>query len=206
MNDSFISRSAKRHSAPAVIVAHLQSFLFAREPPMSVPPIRLLLVLATSVALADALPAAAQRPEPDSAEVVAYRMTDEALDQVRAASQAAIENLGRDPEGARATGEDLPEDVGIITRMEHEFSRRPAIRAAVESSGLTIREFTHFWIAVAFSQMVADSGEGDPQGQLGWYPAENVRFYRRHREEIDALYAAVQAAGQAAERAREEQP
>lgn len=173
---------------------------------MILPRICLLLVAATSAALLDAHPAAAQRPEPDSAEVVAYRMTDEALVKVRVASQAAIDLLGRDPEGARATGEDLPEDAGIVTRMAHEFSRRPAMRAAVESSGLTIREFTHFWIAVAFSQMVADSGEGDPQGQLAWYPAGNVRFYRQHRQEIDALYAAVQAAGQAAERARAAQP
>lgn len=172
---------------------------------MPIASIRLLLVLAASAALLDARPAAAQRPEPDSAEVVAYRMTEEALVKVRAASRAAIENLARDPEGARATGEDLPEDVGMVTRLAHEFSRRPAMRAAVESSGLTIREFTLFWLAVAFSQMAAES-EGDPQSEFGWYPAENVRFYRQHREEIDALYAEVQAAGQAAERAREAQP
>jgi hypothetical protein len=173
---------------------------------MPVPPIRLLLVLAASLALLDARPAAAQRPEPDSAEVVAYRMTDDALVKIRVASQAVIDTLGRDPEGARPTGEELSEDAGVVTRMAHEFSRRPGMRAAVESSGLTIREFTLFWMAVAFSQMVANAGEGDPQGELAWYPAENVRFYRQHREEIDAMYAAVQAAGEAAEQARQAQP
>lgn len=167
--------------------------------------IRLFLVLAAAVA-GDVRPAAAQRPEPDSAEVAAYRMTEAALARVRTASQAVIDTLGLDPAGGGPTGGDAPKGSGVVTRLAHEFSRRPAMLAAVESSGLTIREFTLFWLSVAFSQMVADAGEGALPPQLAWYPTENVEFYRRHREEIDALYLAVQAAGTAAEQARTGQP
>lgn len=168
---------------------------------MSVPLMRTLLVLAAAAALLDARPALAQPgAEPDSAEVVAYRMTDEALAKIRIASQAVIDTLGLDPAGGEPEGEEVPEEAGVVTRLANEFSRRPAMRMAIESSGLTIREFTLFWLAVAFSQMAA--GDGGPQGQLSWYPAENVNFYRLHREEIDAMYAAVQAAGTAAEQAR----
>jgi hypothetical protein len=166
-------------------------------------PTRLSILLAAAAALLAARPAAAQRPEPDSVEVVAYRMTDDALAKVRVAAQAVIDALGRDPAGGRPTGQEVPEERGVVTRLENEFARRPAMRAAVEASGLTVREFTHFWLAVAFSQM---AGENDTQGRFAWYPAENVRFYREHAEEIDALYAAMQAAGEAAERTAGKHP
>lgn len=173
---------------------------------MPVPVMRLIFVLAAAVALLDARPAAAQRPQPDSAEIAAYRMTDETLAKVRLASQAVIDTLALDPAGGAPTGEDVSQESGIVTWLAHEFSRRPGMKAAVESSGLTVREFTLFWLSVAFGQMVANAGDGDPQGPLAWYPVDNVNFYRRHREELDALYAAVEAAGTAAADAREGEP
>lgn len=173
---------------------------------MPVPRMRLLFLFAAALALLDSRPAAAQpTAEPDSAEFAAYHMTDEALVKIRLASRAVVDTLGLDPTGVAPTGEDAPDSSGIVTRLAHEFSRRPGVRGAVETAGITIREFTLFWLSVGFAQMIVNAGEG-AQERYAWYSADNVSFYLQHREEVDALYAAVQAASAAADQARQGLP
>lgn len=139
--------------------------------------------LATICGFLTAVPAAAQRPVPDSVAYRNYRLTETTLRQFAAASRAILTANEQN---------DIPtmslDDAGSVDGMASYYDRVPALRDALRQAGIGSREYILFMVT-AFQAGVASW----LVERSGWkalphnVARENVEFYQRHEAELAKL-------------------
>jgi hypothetical protein len=150
--------------------------------------------LAATIAL---LPAIAVSQDADTREILAYVLTDAGLAKYTAASKklAALES-------ANPGACDEDSEASSINEMVAQLNAVPAAKAAIQSSGLTTREYVVFSWSLLQNGLAAwavSSGGTLPAGAS----KANVDFYRRHEAEIQQLQG-LQSAGCDDDQAEEE--
>ncbi|HWL39648.1 MAG TPA: hypothetical protein VNO75_05365 [Gemmatimonadaceae bacterium] len=106
---------------------------------------------------------------------VDYRLTDENFAQWEAAQL----NLDRLPPSAIPAA--APGVGDVIDRAVARLESSPRARTAIESTGLTVRDFVLQTIALA---QAADAAENPRAGNTAMVPAGNLRFVTRYRQRV----------------------
>jgi hypothetical protein len=126
---------------------------------------------------------------------VDYRLTDERF----ARWEAAQRNLDRLP---RSAFPDASSGRGgnVIDRAVARLGSSPRARTAIESAGLTVRDFILQTIALAQATQAAENRQ---QAGATVVPSENVRFVHRYRDRIRRAQTAARIARRTANEADE---
>lgn len=150
------------------------------------------------VAMATLIPGAAVSQDADTKEVLAYVLTDAGLAKYTAATRklAALR-------GADSTNCDEGEsDDSSINAQAARLNALPATRAAIQSAGLSTREYVVLSWSILQNGLAAwavSSGGKLPAGAS----QANVDFYRQHEAQIQELQG-LQSAGCDDDQAAEE--
>lgn len=134
------------------------------------------------LACGPALPAAAQDfPDKDTREIAAYVLTEAGLAKYSNAT-ASLGKLAR-----QATGDCESESATSIDDAAARFDALPGVKAAIQSAGLSTREYVVFTWSLFQSGMAAWA-VGQPGGKLppGTSKA-NVDFYRAHEAALKRI-------------------
>jgi hypothetical protein len=137
--------------------------------------------LAAAAAFLSFLPAARAQalPDADAREVRGYALTEAALGKYVQATRA----LSKVPLAC----EDDEEGVGSLAEAAAKIDAAPGARAAVQSAGMTSREYVVFAFSLienAFASYALEQPEGKlPPG----ISMANIEFLRAHATEIQAL-------------------
>jgi hypothetical protein len=146
-------------------------------------PFRFVACLVAAAAAIGTAPAAAQ--DADSQEVMRYTLTDAGLAKYTKASQ----NLAALPGGPRgcATDDDSDSDSNSIAELAGKLDSTPGAKAAVQSAGMTSREYIVFSMSLLQSGIAA-WGLSQPGRKLppGVNKA-NVDFVNSHGPQLDQL-------------------
>lgn len=150
-----------------------------------------LLAVATAAVTCFAAPLAAQT---DEEALARYRLTEAALVKFTQASRNFIAIAKAD---SGALGEsDEGEDSKSFAEIAALYDRHPALKRAISSAGMTTREYVTFIMSMFQAGMAAwmveqQGGKFDkvPAG----IPHENIRFYQRHRAELERIGAELKA-------------
>ena len=139
-------------------------------------------------AMAVLLPGTAVSQDADTKEVLAYVLTDAGLAKYTAATRklAALES-------ANPGACDEDSEASSIDEMVAHLNAVPAAKAAIQSSGLTTREYVVFSWSLLQNGLAAwavSSGGTLPDGAS----RANVDFYRQHEAEIQQM-AGLKSAG-----------
>jgi hypothetical protein len=138
--------------------------------------------LSLALALALLLPAvagASQAPDADSREVSAYQLTEPGLGKFAQATRGLMALQ------ADECGDDA--DVKTISEAVARLDAMPGAKAAIESAGMSTREYIVFSFAMMQSGLAA-WGLDQPGGKLPpGVSAANVEFYRKHAVELQRL-------------------
>lgn len=148
--------------------------------------IRRLLTAGMAVAALLTVPAHAAAPDADAQEVSRYVLTEAGLAKYTAAIQKLNKLAG--PLNSKcddATSASLSQAVAKADAV-------PGVKAAIQSVGMTTREYIVF--SMSLLQIgIAAWGLEQPGGKLPpGVSMDNVRFYRAHKAAIDQLGAARQ--------------
>jgi hypothetical protein len=153
-------------------LTHLQSAFFA----------------ACAMALLASPFAAAQ--DRDTQEIVAYVLTDAAL----AKYIKATKNLAALP-GSKPGDCDAGDDSMSLAEMTAAFDGVPGVKAAIQSAGMTTREYVVFMWSLLHNGLAA-WGISQPGGKLPAGTSKaNVDFYKRHEAELQQLETVKQDDG-----------
>lgn len=147
-------------------LTHLQAAFFA--------------VCATAL-LASPLAAAQDR---DSQEISSYVLTDAGLAKYKQAAKniAALPNR---PPGS--CDEDESSDSQSLDQVTAKFNAAPGVKAAIQSAGMTTREYVVFTFSI-FQNGLAAWALTQPGGKLPAGTSKaNVDFYQRHEAELQQL-------------------
>jgi hypothetical protein len=129
-----------------------------------------------------ALPALAMAQDQDTQEVNRYVLTAAAL----AKYANAVERL-RPLSSQIANCDDEGDGGGSISEMAARIDRVPAAKAAIQSAGLTTREYVVFGFA-AFQTGMAVWALEQPGGRLPPGTSQaNVAFYKANRAKIEGI-------------------
>lgn len=143
--------------------------------------------VAFSLLLACALaPPASAQADGDLAEVSRYRLLESGLAKY---AQATRTLASIDPRASDACDEadDEEEDAKTIDATAARLDANPQAARALESAGMSSREFVVFSFALLQSGLAAWALE-QPGGNLPpGVSMENVEFVRKHKAELDAL-------------------
>jgi len=138
------------------------------------------LAFAMAIGLASPRPAAAQ--DNDSREVSAYVLTESGLAKFAQASK----NLAGVP-GACEEDDDDSDDLQSIDQMVAKINSRPGAQAAIQSAGLTSREFVVFMFSMLQNGMAAWVLK-QPGGKLPPGTSQaNVDFFNKHETEMKEI-------------------
>ena len=135
-----------------------------------------------ALALAFLLPAVAgatQAPDADAREVSAYQLTEPGLGKFTQATRGLM----------ALQVDDCQEDTDVKTISEAvaKLDAMPGAKAAIESAGMSTREYIVFSFAMMQSGLAA-WGLDQPGGKLPpGVSAANVEFYRKHAVELQKL-------------------
>lgn len=146
--------------------------------------LRIQLAKAVAVAATIALtaPASAGATDKDSREVAAYVLTDSGL----AKFTRATEKLAAIP-GACAKQEDDGSNSQSIDQTVAKMNAVPGAQAAIQSAGMTTREYVVFMWAILHNGMAAwaasQPGGKVPPGTL----QSNIDFYKKHEAQMAAI-------------------
>src|SRR5262245_19457938 len=142
--------------------------------------LRLMALLAAATATLATLPAAAQ--DADSQEITRYTLTDAGLAKYTKASQ----NLAALP-GACAEDDDSDSESNSISELAGKLDAKPAAKAAVQSAGMTSREYIVFSMSLLQNGLAA-WGMSQPGAKLppGVNKA-NVDFVNSHGPQLEKL-------------------
>ncbi len=131
--------------------------------------------------LALALPALSHAQDRDLQEINRYVLTEAALTKYA----SAVQKLR--PLAAQISSCDDEENAKSITAMTTRIDRVPAVKAAIQSAGLTPREYLVFSFAVFQAGLGAWALE-QPGGTLPpGVSRANVDFYKSHRAKIEGI-------------------
>jgi hypothetical protein len=154
----------------------------------------LLLVLALAV------PALSFAQDSDTQELSRYVLTEAALSKY----MNAVERLRPVAEQISSCGDE--ESAESISGVAAHIDRSPAARSAIQSAGLTTREYVVFTFAMFQTGLAAWAME-QPGGKLPpGVSKANVDFYQAHRAKIDAMQPLDDGCGASAEEGEEEVP
>jgi hypothetical protein len=141
------------------------------------------------------MPLGAQnQADSDTREVNSYRLTDAALAKyaqarhnVEAQARKAASNCDERDEEDSGNGK-------TIEQMVAKLDATAGVRAAIQSAGMTTREFVVFSLSVLQAGMT-DWALSQPGGKLPPGVAmENVTFYRKHQAAMQKLGESAKAA------------
>ena len=140
------------------------------------------LALAMAIGLASPGPAAAQ--DGDSREVSAYVLTESGLAKFAQASR----NLAAVPAACEEeVDDDDSDDMESIDQMVAKLNARPGAQAAVQSAGMTSREFVVFMFSMMQNGMAAWALK-QPGGKLPPGVSQaNVDFYNKHETAMSQI-------------------
>lgn len=144
---------------------------------------RLSSALLAPLFLAAAFAATAQ-PKGDAAEVSAYRLNEDALLRYHAATKRLVALPGA---CERVDVDDEDDEAKSLDDMVAELEALPGAKAAVESAGMSPREYFLFSIALMQSGMGAwalDQGGKLPAGVA----QANVDFFNENKDRLEALF------------------
>lgn len=137
-------------------------------------------VTAVALAFGGATPTVAQ--DRDTQEVSRYVLTESGL----AKFTQAARNVAAVP-GACEPDEDDSEDLKSVDQMVAKMNSVPGVQAAVESAGMTTREYVVFMFSMIQNGMAAWA-LSQPGGKLpSGVSQANVDFYRKHEAEMVAI-------------------
>jgi hypothetical protein len=122
----------------------------------------------------------------DSQEVSSYVLTDAGL----AKYMRAAKNIAALPtRPASSCDEDDSSDSQSLDQVTAKFNAAPGVRAAIQSAGMTTREYVVFTFSI-FQNGLAAWALSQPGGKLPAGTSKaNVDFYNRHAAEIEKLEA-----------------
>lgn len=139
--------------------------------------------LAALLAVASALPAGALAQDRDTKEINAYVLTEAAL----AKYEKAVRNLNAAAPQVAGSCDDEGEGAQSIDQMVARISAVPKAKAAIQSAGMTIREYIVFGFS-AFQTGLASWSLSQPGGKLPpGVSMANVEFYRAHEAAIQKI-------------------
>jgi hypothetical protein len=132
--------------------------------------------------------AASLGAQSDEQTLARYRLTEAALAKFTQASRNFIAVATAD---SQALGEqDEGENSRNIAEIAALYDRHPALKRAITSAGMTSREYVTFLMSMFQAGMAAwlveqQGGKFDnvPAGT----PHENIRFYQRHKAELERI-------------------
>jgi hypothetical protein len=128
------------------------------------------------------LPALSLADDRDAQEISRYVLTAAALTKYA----NAVENL-RPLSSQIANCDDEGDGAGSIGEMVARIDRAPAVKAAIQSAGLTAREYVVFGFAVFQTGMAVWALE-QPGGKLPPGTSQaNVAFYKANRAKIEGI-------------------
>lgn len=141
---------------------------------------RLAELIFVAAALALAVPAAAN--EQDKREISAYVLTESGLAKFKQATQ----NLAAAPGACTREDQDDDSNSQSIDQMVAKLNATPGAQAAIQSAGMTSREYVVFMFSMMEAGLsawaVAQSGKLPPGVQQA-----NVDFYKQHEAQMAAL-------------------
>jgi hypothetical protein len=147
---------------------------------------RLRTLLCTAVALTLALPVASFAqgpPDRDTKEINSYVLTEKALAKYTVATHA----LGATAKRLSGNRDDDDEGAQSLDATVARIDAIPEAKAAIQSAGMTTREYVVFSFSLFQSGMAA-WGLSQPGGKLPpGVSMANVEFYRAHEAEIKKL-------------------
>lgn len=155
------------------------------------------LPIIAAFALMVPLPASAQTgADADTREVNAYKLTEAGLARYMQAARNVAQLAGQTPPACAEDEDDADSGNGkSIDQLVASLDANAKIRSAIQSTGMTTREYVVFGIAVFQAGMAAWALD-QPGGKL---PAgvgmDNVTFYRKHDAALRKLGEETKAAG-----------
>lgn len=146
---------------------------------------------AAGFALLLSLPADAQsKADSDTREINAYRLTDAALAKYTQARHNVEAQAGK---AAGNCDQEDSDNGKSIDQMVAKLNATAGVRAAIQSAGMTPREFVVFSLSV-FQAGMADWALSQPGGKLAPEVAmQNVTFYRKHQAEMKKIGESAKA-------------
>lgn len=139
--------------------------------------------LSILLAFASALPAGALAQDRDTKEVNAYVLTEASLAKYSKATRA----LNAAAPQVAGSCDDEGEGAQSIDRMVARINAVPKAKAAIQSAGMSTREYVVFGLSV-FQTGLASWGLSQPGGKLPpGVSMANVKFYRAHEAAIQQI-------------------
>jgi hypothetical protein len=140
-----------------------------------------MLVTAVALALGGASLAIAQ--DRDAQEVSRYVLTDTGLAKFTQASR----NLAGVPGACEQQDDDDPDDMKSIDQMVAKMNSVPGVQGAIQSAGMTTREYVVFMFSMMQNGMAAWALK-QPGGKLPPGVSQaNVDFYNKHETAMASL-------------------
>ena len=140
-----------------------------------------LLATCAAVALASPLATAQDR---DSQEIASYVLTDAGLAKYL---QAARNIAALPTQPTRGCDEEEIANSQSLDRLTAKFNAAPGVKAAIQSAGMTTREYVLFTFSI-FQNGLAAWALTQPGGKLPAGTSKtNVDFYNRHAAELQQL-------------------
>jgi hypothetical protein len=128
------------------------------------------------------------QPMPELPVMLAYRLTDEKLDQYIQASRNVTALLGKDPGyGQRMAQDPKTAPKTIDASVEFVKQNLPELYAAVEKSGMHFREYTIFQGSLLSAWVVANHPR---QGSKVEIQKDNLQFVQKNHDKIAAALQA----------------
>lgn len=143
---------------------------------------RLIGLFAAAVVILASLAPLAVAQDKDSREVSAYVLTESGLAKFKQATQ----NMSAVP-GACSKVDDDSDDAKSIDQMAAKLNATPGAQAAIQSAGMTTREYVVFTFSIMQNGMAAWALT-QPGGKLPPGVSQaNVDFYNAHQGELSTI-------------------
>lgn len=142
-------------------------------------------LLSAAFATALFLPGLAAAQDRDTQEIAKYTLTEAGLAKYTQASK----KIAALPAAAQANCEDDDSESKSLDQMAAKFDATPGMKAAIQSAGMTTREYVVFMMSMFQNGLAAWALE-QPGGKLPAGTSKaNVDFYKAHQGEIAKLEA-----------------
>lgn len=141
-------------------------------------------MLAAMVAVGGARAAAAQsNGDADVKEINAYRLSEAKLDKFMLASRNLVDAVNANPS---ITKRDIEKENPSLAEMAAFYDSHPAIKKAINSAGMTSREYVTFMLSIMQAGMLSWAAKQPGAKLPADAPLANIAFYDAHKEKIDA--------------------
>lgn len=140
-------------------------------------------LIIAAVAIGLALPGLATAADKDLSEVSGYALTESGL----AKFTQATRNVATVPGACERQDDDDDDNLKSIDQMVAKLNSVPGVQAAIQSAGMTTREYVVFMFSMMQSGMAAWA-VSQPGGKLpAGISQANVDFYKKHEAAMAAI-------------------